>query len=414
MFLRKLHQWREFSVISFDGAAVRGGRFHRKGRSWKMTLFAVEPFDGKNPAAAWKKVQRAVGLSEFCVVTGALRGAAFFRFKSAEMESRAQRGAVEFELPRHLLKVPEHFRCQFCRSGKVPGEEGEVWINVAVLPEKSVGELTVVMRRGGVLADEFIHPLMALDEESDTLILPEIDEGFCYSGESWMPLPDEAACRRNDEAWAERFRSAFVLPDSPDFSIADFKLVLLAAKVVVGGEVNRAPDAFRVLPDAAKPVRFRRHLIVSALLVVLLIAAGIWRFMLVYGGDIEEYRRIVAETKQLKSKSVELKRSVKRNAKEQKEMARLVGMSVGEPDAVAEFALLSETLPSNVLVSSVRWNETDIDMVLQCENDKLDIPSLIQPLRYWKVGSQQQRQTGDSAVATITLKLIPYDAKVTK
>ena len=163
-----------------------------------------------------------------------------------------------------------------------------------------------------------------------------------------------------------------------------------------------------------RPVRFRSHIITSVILVIALIASLVWRFTLTYGQSISEYRRITAETKRLKQRTTELKRSVKRNSKELKEMTRLVSMAVGEPDAVAEFALLSDTLPKDVLVSSIRWNETDIDVVMQCENSQLDLPALIMPLKYWKVGSLQQRQTGDSAVATINLKLIPYDAKVLK
>ena len=414
VFWKKLHFGRDFSVISVGADAVRGGRFHRKGRSWQMTVCAVEKSDGENPGGAWKKVARAVGLSEFCAITGNVPGASFFRFKSVEMDSGAQRGAVEFELPRHLLKVPEKYRCQFCDSGKVSGGEGGEWINVAVFPEKALDDFAGEMRRNGVLADEFIHPLMVLDEKLSTLILPEVDPEFCYAGTSWMPIPDGDAVSANGEAWDRRFRMRFSLPGNGDFPIREFRPVLLIADLVSRGKLHCAPDAFRVLPDFARPVRFRRHLIVGALLLALLAMTLVWRFVLTYGSDIGEYRDIVSETKQLKSKTTELKGSVKRNSKELKEMTRLVSMNVGEPDAVAEFALLSETLPGNVLVSSIRWNETDIDVVMQCENDKLDIPALIQPLKYWKVGSLQQRQTGDSAVATITLKLVPYDGKVTK
>ena len=102
-----------------------------------------------------------------------------------------------------------------------------------------------------------------------------------------------------------------------------------------------------------------------------------------------------------------MKSSAKRNSKELKEMSRVVDMNVGKFDAVLELGLLSEILPANVMVSSLRWSDSDIDMVLQCENDKLDVPALIQPLRRWRVAQLQQRQGGDSAVATINLKLSP-------
>ena len=91
-------------------------------------------------------------------------------------------------------------------------------------------------------------------------------------------------------------------------------------------------------------------------------------------------------------------------------MNRLVAMNVGEAEAVSEFALISEMLPKEVLVSSIRWNETDIDIVVQCEDSNFDFDALFRSLKLWKV-TQQQRQNPGSAVATITLKLTPYDAR---
>ena len=74
--------------------------------------------------------------------------------------------------------------------------------------------------------------------------------------------------------------------------------------------------------------------------------------------------------------------------------------------------MLCNALPGNVLVASVRWSESSVDMVLQSEDAKLDLPRIINPLGYWKIGQLQQRQTGDSAVATINLKLVPRTPEV--
>ena len=109
-----------------------------------------------------------------------------------------------------------------------------------------------------------------------------------------------------------------------------------------------------------------------------------------------------------------MKLASKRSSKELKEMVRVVGTSVGEAEALGELALISEILPSDVMVSSIRWSDMDIDMVLQCENDRLDMAALIQPLRRWKIVQLQQRQNGDSAVATITVKLAPLDKEGSK
>ena len=146
----------------------------------------------------------------------------------------------------------------------------------------------------------------------------------------------------------------------------------------------------------------------SSLLLILLIVTLAWRFVLTYGGDIEAYRKVTSEVKQLKKKSTELKSSNKRAVKDLKEKKRLLAMGVGEADAISEFSLISEMLPKDVLVSSIRWNEKDIDIVVQCEDSNFDFDALFRPLKLWKV-TQQQRQTPGSAVATITLKLTPYE-----
>ena len=92
MFWKKLHFGRTFSVISADAEFVRGGKFHRKGKHWKMISFVSEKITEDAPLAAWRKVSRQIGLAEYRVVTGKVDGVAFFRFPSVAMDSSAQRG----------------------------------------------------------------------------------------------------------------------------------------------------------------------------------------------------------------------------------------------------------------------------------------------------------------------------------
>ena len=69
----------------------------------------------------------------------------------------------------------------------------------------------------------------------------------------------------------------------------------------------------------------------------------------------------------------------------------------------------SDLLPANVMVSSLRWSETSLDLMLQSEAENLDLPALLRRLPYWKVGQLQQRRMGDT-VSMITLKLVPAGA----
>ncbi len=407
MFWKKLHVGRSFSVISTDGNKVCGGKFHRKGKMWKMTGFCQVVIDPENPAAAWRKVARTATLAEYRVITGKVDGGCFFRFVSTEMSSAAQRGAVEFELPRHMLKVPDECSTQFCVSGSVPDDPAGVMVNVAAFPAQSLDELSQVMHRAGVHADEFISPLLAIDDELDTMILPEIDPDFAYIRDSWMPMPDAGACEVNREAWLTRLKKRFRLPRKKEFSADDYLMVLLAADVLLRKRSDDS-DALRVLPDQVRTVRFRGHLIITGLLTAVLAGLLVWRFMLTYGGDIEEYRRLTAENKKTRQKINDLKSEIRRHNKEIKDMTRLVESRVGEPEAMAEFAVFSSTLPDNVLVSSIRWGEKDIDAVVLCEDSNMDFDRVFRSLKYWKV-SQQGRQNPNQGVATITLKLTPYE-----
>ena len=73
------------------------------------------------------------------------------------------------------------------------------------------------------------------------------------------------------------------------------------------------------------------------------------------------------------------------------------------------FALISKILPRTVMVSSLRWSDSGIDLVMQSEEGNLDVQSILRPLTAWKIGQLQQRQFGDSAVTTVTVKLVPAE-----
>lgn len=84
----------------------------------------------------------------------------------------------------------------------------------------------------------------------------------------------------------------------------------------------------------------------------------------------------------------------------------MVSLAAGEPDVLPKLAALTSILPSNVMVSSLRWSESSVDLMLQSEADNLDLPSLFRRIPYWKIGQLQQRRMGDT-VTMITLKLVP-------
>ena len=410
--LHKLQTGRDVSVVQFDRNIIRCGRFHRVGNFWKVIrLDSVNVEDGK-VADALKKACNIAGSADFAVLCGAVANTLFFRFRSQAMPSGAQRSAVEFELPRRLFNLREQYKFQFLQHTECAGEDG-VWVNVAVFPEKKLDELWKTVNDSGCSFDEFIYPFLAYPSDGGIMALPEIEPDFFFTGTQWLPADGEMAAVKNSlERQKEHLQQKFVFAENVD--ISDYLTLLHSAEVVTDGLIQRDPGAFRILPDNLRPVRYRKHLIVSAILGVLLLVVAGWRFLLAYGGDIAEYRELTAKSRKIKSAISEMKLASKRSSKELKEMVRVVGTSVGEAEVLGELALISEILPSDVMVSSIRWSDMDIDMVLQCENDRLDMAALIQPLRRWKIVQLQLRQNGDSAVATITVKLAPLDKEGSK
>ena len=157
-----------------------------------------------------------------------------------------------------------------------------------------------------------------------------------------------------------------------------------------------------------RPRRFRNQLRITALLVILLIASYAWSA----AGSIREnyhaYRTAVAERDRIKRENTTLSSRLKATEKEQRELSRVVNLKAGEPEVIEKLAVLTELLPSNAMVSSLRWSESSVDLMIQSEAENLDLPALLRRVPYWKVGQLQQRRMGDT-VTMITLKLVPNE-----
>lgn len=400
---------KNFAVLLFTPDSVRGARFDRADKSWKLTRFAAVPLDKENPAASWKSVLKEIEHRDgLLLLTGALPGGVFFQFKSADLPNREQRGAVDLELPRHLMNIPEKRMLQFAASAV--GDDLQVNVGVYVFEESSLNGISAKMTQSACRADGFIYPFLAVEPGDPELYLPEIEAGFSFAKGAWNPVNNpDAAVEATLKNWQEILRKQLSFPEdkSNGFDLAEMFPILVVARLFASGKFERNRSALAVLPEKLRPVRFRGHLIVTTLLLILIAANILWHYGRIWTADYTRYSALQKENKKLKRDIDLARRNSKRLQKEQKEMERVIESGAGDPDVIQKFALLSNALPGNVLVSSIRWSDSSVDMILQCEDAKLDLPSIINPLGYWKIGQLQQRQTGDSAVATITLKLIP-------
>ena len=398
---------KNFAVLFFTPDTVRGARFERVDKQWKMSRFASAELNRENPAATWKNILKEIQHRDgLLLLTGSLPDGVFFQFKSADLPSREQRGAVELELPRHLMNIPEKRMFQFAASPA--GDDLQVSVGVYVFDESSLNGVSAKMTQSGCRADGFIYPFLAVNPDDPALFIPEIEPGFAFDKGAWNPVSAPEA-ESGNEAWQSVISKFIIIPDEykNGTGFSDILPILLIARMIACGKFERNRNSLAVLPEKLRPVRYRGHLIVTTLLLILIGINILWHFGRTWGADYSRYRALQNENKKLKRDIDSARRNSKRLQKEQKEMERVIESGAGDPDVVQKFALLSNALPGNVLVSSIRWSDSGIDMVLQCEDAKLDLPRIINPLGYWKIGQLQQRQTGDSAVATITLKLVP-------
>lgn len=404
---------KNFAVLFFTPEMVRGARFERTDKQWKLVCCSSCVIDRENPASAWKSVLKTIERRDtLLLLTGALPDGVFFQFNSVELSSREQRGAVELELSRHLMQVPEDHMFQFAAG--TPGDDLRVPVGVYIFDSEALNGITARMSQCSCRADGFVYPFLALEPGDPELFLPEIEPGFAFVNNSWHPVAPSA--KEQILPWKELIGKLVKLPQDGEngFDFNAMLPLLVTARMVINGKFLRNRSAMAVLPEKLRPVRFRGHIIITVLLLLMIGLNGLWHLSRTWGADYRKYRALQSENRKLKRDIDSARRSSKRLLKEQKEMERVIAAGTGDPDVIAKFALLCNALPGNVLVSTLRWSENSVDMTLQCEDAKLDLPRIINPLGYWKIGQLQQRQGGDSAVATINLKLVPKSTEVKK
>ena len=79
---------------------------------------------------------------------------------------------------------------------------------------------------------------------------------------------------------------------------------------------------------------------------------------------------------------------------------------------IGKLARFSEVLPNNVMVQSLRWTDSSVDLTLRSEAESLNVPEMLRPLKFWKLEQIQQRRRNNDTTNTIMLKLVSAeDAK---
>ncbi len=394
----------EFAVLAFAGDSVRGCLFRRRKGNYSVERSFIEKLDPANPAEGWKRGLKTLGRGKECplYLTGALTGGIFFTCRSIELPQKAMREALEFELPQQMLRVPDDCRFQFV-AGKAD-EEGNVPVNLYAIPGASLEHIAAMLTQGGGRADEFIYPLLGQGAGDPPVELPRIEADFRFADGEWQPRRGVM----DNGPWGKSLGGIFRFPDDASFRFDDYLECLLTARLVIQPDFKAGERGLRILPKELKPKRFRNQLRLTGILLAALAGFYIWSMSGGWVNGYRAYREAVSERDSLKAENDRTQTALRRMEKELRELNRVVNLSAGEEDVVGKLALLTGLLPSNVLVSSLRWSEGSIDLILQTEAENFDAAALFRRIPGWKIGQLQQRRQGDT-VNVITLKLVPAE-----
>ena len=152
-----------YQIVSFSPAAMRVCKFRKHGQKYRIVSWNTVPCEQGGESAALRKALEDNGgqISGCMVLTGAMESGTFFTCPGAPLNVRAQKNALEFELPLHMLQVPQDCVVQFTRF---PAEaEGETdRLNVYAFDAVAINHMASFLTMAKVKADEFIYPLLGI------------------------------------------------------------------------------------------------------------------------------------------------------------------------------------------------------------------------------------------------------------
>ena len=182
-----------YQIVSFSPAAMRVCKFRKHGQKYRIVSWNTVPCEQGGESAALRKALEDNGgqISGCMVLTGAMESGTFFTCQGAPLNVRAQKNALEFELPLHMLQVPQDCVLQFTRfPAQAEGETDR--LNVYAFDGVAINHLASFLTMAKVKADEFIYPLLGINRDDPPVCLPEIESGFCWQHGEWVPYRGSA------------------------------------------------------------------------------------------------------------------------------------------------------------------------------------------------------------------------------
>jgi hypothetical protein len=395
-----------YQIVSFSPAAMRVCKFRKHGQKYRIVSWNTVPCDqGGEPAALRKALEENGGQISGCMIlTGAMESGTFFSCQGAPLNVRAQRSALEFELPLHMLQVPQDCVIQFARfPAKNQGDPDN--LNVYAFDSVAINHMASFLTMARVKADEFIYPLLGIKYDDPPVCLPEIESGFCWHHGEWIPYRGSA--EECNKQWVSVLENDFEFPAGNEFSVSDYLACLLVMRLVMNKGFSANEPSVRVMPSKLRPSRLRAQIIIMIFLLLVLGIGWGYRTGSYAYRQYERYSVLVAQRDAVKRKSAKAKSERLAAEKTWKTLEKSATVTAGDTMLLNKLYDLSLALPEDALVTQFRFNDGNCDLNIQTQNRNVDMAQRLH-FPYWRINRINQRIVSDTVV-TYTISLLKQD-----
>jgi len=385
-----------YQIVSFSPAAMRVCKFRKHGQKYRIVSWNTVPCgQGVDPAALRKALEDNGGQISGCMVlTGAMESGTFFTCPGAPLNVRAQKNALEFELPLHMLQVPQDCVVQFTRFPAAAEGESDR-LNVYAFDAVAIHHMASFLTMAKVKADEFIYPLLGIKHDDPPVCLPEIESGFCWQHGEWIPYRGSA--EECNKQWAKVLENDFEFPAGRDFSVSDYLACLLVMRLIMSKGFAANEPSVRVMPPKLRPSRCRSQIIIMIFLLLVLGLGWSYRAGIRAYHQYQQYSALVTERNAIREKTKKIKAELKKAEKIKKELEKNASITAGDPSLLGKLYDLSLALPDDSLVTSFRFTDGNCDLTIQTQNRNMDISQRMH-FPYWEIKRIQQRIVSDTIV----------------
>ena len=381
---------------------MRVCKFRKHGQKYRIVSWNTVPCEQGGESAALRKALEDNGgqISGCMVLTGAMESGTFFTCQGAPLNVRAQKNALEFELPLHMLQVPQDCVLQFTRfPAQAEGETDR--LNVYAFDGVAINHLASFLTMAKVKADEFIYPLLGINHDDPPVCLPEIESGFCWQRGEWVPFRGNA--EECNKQWAAVLEKDFEFPVGKEFSVSDYLACLLVMRLIMAKSFAANEPSVRIMPPKLRPSRCRSQVLIMIFLLLVLGLGWSYRTGVRAFHQYQQYSDLVTERNAIRDKTKKIKADLKKAEKIKKELEKNSTISAGDPSLLNKLYDLSLALPQDTLVTQFRFNDGNCDLNIQTQNRNIDISQSMH-FSYWKIGRLNQRIS--DTIVTFTVSLV--------